>query len=135
MPQATLTRRETFAASHRLHADALSDAENQALFGPCNRPNGHGHNYVLYVSVKGPIDSETGIVMNLVDLKDVIRTHVMSKVDHRHLNLDVPEFQTLNPTVENIAVVIWRWLKPHLPLLEEVKVYETENNIAVYRGD
>lgn len=135
MPSAILTRRETFSASHRLYSAALSDSENKALFGKCYHPNGHGHNYVLEVSVKGAID-KNGLVMNLADLKKIIEEHVLSKVDHKHFNLDVPEFKTLNPTAENIAYVIWGWLKPTLgALLYEVKLHETENNVAVYRGE
>lgn len=136
MPIAILSRRETFSASHRLHSNDLSDKENVALFGKCNHANGHGHNYVMEVVVKGVIDPKTGIVMNLADLKRIIHDCVLVKVDHRHLNLDVQEFAKLNPTVENIAVVIWRWLKPDLGnLLYEVRLHETENNVAVYRGE
>jgi 6-pyruvoyltetrahydropterin/6-carboxytetrahydropterin synthase len=135
-PLAILTRRETFSASHRLLAHGLSDEENRALFGKCYHVNGHGHNYVLEVSVRGPVDAKTGIVMNLVELKQLIHEHVLSKVDHRHLNLDVEEFRALNPSAENIAYVVWQWLKPSLgALLHEVRLHETENNIAVYRGE
>lgn len=135
MPSAILTRRETFSASHRLYSAAMSDEQNRALFGKCAHVNGHGHNYVVEVSVKGAID-KNGLVMNLTDLKQAIHDHVLSKVDHKHLNLDVPEFKTLNPTAENIAYVIWGWLKPSLgSLLHEVKLHETENNVAVYRGE
>jgi len=136
MPKAILTRRETFSASHRLVSQELSDEENSKLFGKCFHPNGHGHNYVIEVSVLGDINPKTGIVMNLTELKRIIHDVVMSKVDHRHLNLDVEEFKTLNPTAENIAYVIWQWLKPSLgALLYEIKLHETENNAAVYRGD
>lgn len=136
MPAAILSRRETFSASHRLVSAALSDAENQALFGKCYHPSGHGHNYVLEVSVHGSIDQKTGIVMNLAKLKEIIQTQVLSKVDHKHLNLDVVEFKTLNPTAENIAYVIWQWLTPSLgELLYEVRLHETENNVAIYRGE
>lgn len=136
MPRALLIRRETFSASHRLLSKDLSDAENEALFGKCFHPNGHGHNYVLKVSVHGDIDPKTGIVMNLTDLKKIIQDKVMTKVDHRHLNLDVEEFKSLNPSAENIAYVIWQWLKPALgDLLYEIELFETENNIAIYRGE
>jgi 6-pyruvoyltetrahydropterin/6-carboxytetrahydropterin synthase len=91
-PIGILTRRETFSASHRLHATHLSDEKNRELFGKCNRENGHGHNYVIEVSVRGSIDPATGLVMNLTDLKHVIAEQVLARVDHRHLNLDVPEF-------------------------------------------
>lgn len=125
-----LKRKEIFAASHRLHSNELTDEQNKTLFGKCNHINGHGHNYGLEVVVKGEIDDETGIVMNLVDLKQIIHDVVMSKVDHRHLNLDVEEFKTLNPTTENVAVVIWQWLDAAIgdKLLHEVTVHETDKN-------
>ncbi len=134
-PIGYLTRRETFSASHRLHSPHLSEAENEALFGKCHRPNGHGHNYSFEVTVRGPIDAN-GLVMNLCDLKRILRDDVLAKVDHRHLNLDVPEFATLNPTAENIARVIWQWISPVLSgKLYEVKLWETEKNMAAYRGE
>ena len=133
---AYLSRRETFSASHRLHLPTLSERENRDLFGKCSHVHGHGHNYTLLVTVRGPVDAATGMVMNLVELKQIIHRTVLDKVDHRHLNLDVPEFATLNPTAENIACVIWQWLAPSLGgLLFEVQLQETENNIAVYRSD
>jgi 6-pyruvoyltetrahydropterin/6-carboxytetrahydropterin synthase len=136
MPSAYLSRRETFSASHRLVSAKLNEEENRALFGKCYHANGHGHNYVLEVIVKGPVDAATGIVMNLADLKRIIHEQVLLKVDHKHLNLDVPEFSILNPTAENIALIIWKWLKPALgELLFEVRLHETENNVAVYRGE
>lgn len=137
MPIAYLSRRSVFSASHRLHAASLSEQENQFLFGKCNGTNGHGHNYVLEVTVRAAIDARTGLVMNLVDLKDAIDATVMKEMDHKHLNLDVPAFKTLNPTVENMAVVIWKMLEAKLPrgALYEVKLHETENNVAVYRGE
>lgn len=136
MPVAILTRRETFSASHRLYSNKLSEEENRALFGKCAHVNGHGHNYTLDVSVKGSVDAKTGLVMNLTDLKKTIQEKVMAKVDHKHLNLDVVEFTSLNPTAENIAYVIWQWLKPELGnLLYEVRLRETEHNFAVYRGE
>lgn len=136
MNTAILSRRETFSASHRLHCNELSDEENKALFGKCNRDNGHGHNYVLEVLIKGPINPKTGLVMNLADLKALIHTHVLDKLDHRHMNLDVAEFKALNPTTENVTKVIWGWLAPHLDgLLYEVRLHETENNLAIYRGE
>jgi 6-pyruvoyltetrahydropterin/6-carboxytetrahydropterin synthase len=136
-PIVMLTRRATFSASHRLHSDSLSQQENEELFGKCNRTNGHGHNYVLEVMVKGEVNPKTGIVINLVDLKQIIEEAVLDKVDHLHLNLDVPEFKTLNPTTENLSIVCWKWLEARLPkgMLYEVKLYETENNIAIYRGE
>lgn len=135
-PIVLLTRRESFAAAHRLHSEALSAEENLRLFGKCNHPHGHGHNYVLEVSLRGPVHPETGILFNLNDLKAILNDHVLAKVDHRNLNLDVAEFRDMNPTAENIAIVIWRWLKPTAlgHLLYEVKLWETEKNVAVYRG-
>lgn len=137
MTQVFISRRETFSASHRLASKGLSDAENERVFGKCFRPNGHGHNYVLEVTLKGEIDPQAEIVFNLSDLKHIIHHQVLERVDHKHLNLDVPEFKDLNPTTENLAVVIWHWLEPHIPkrLLYEVRVHETENNVVWYRGD
>jgi 6-pyruvoyltetrahydropterin/6-carboxytetrahydropterin synthase len=137
MPKVYLTRRETFSASHRLHSEKISGEENKKLFGKCNSENGHGHNYVLEVTVYGEVDLKTGLVLNLADLKQIMDAHVLSKVDHKHLNLDVEEFKSLNPTTENLAIVVWKWLAPHLPLglLHQIKIFETEKNIAVYSGN
>lgn len=137
MPIVYLTRRCTFSASHRLHSEALSEEENRKLFGKCNHPNGHGHNYEVEVMLKGDVNAQTGLVMNLATLKQAMEDTFLQAMDHKHLNLDVPEFKALNPSVENVAVVIWKMLSPALPagLLYEVKVFETENNSAVYRGD
>ena len=137
MPIAYLSRRARFSASHRLHSKELSDEENQTLFGKCHRDNGHGHNYVFEVILKGEIDPRSGIVMDLSVLKKIIEEQVLEDFDHRHLNLDVVEFKDLNPTVENIARVIWDRLSRALPkgLLHEVKVHETENNVAYYREE
>lgn len=137
MPMVYLTRRSTFSASHRLHSDALSAEENRELFGKCNHLNGHGHNYEVEVTLKGKVNIQTGLVMNLTALKQAMEDTFISAMDHKHLNLDVPEFKKMNPSVENVAVVIWKMLSPALPagLLYEVKVYETENNSAIYRGD
>lgn len=132
-----LTRRETFSASHRLHSSAMTPEENKLFFEKCNSENGHGHNYTLKVTVKGPVNPKTGVLMNLTTLKDLIHIHVLEKVDHKHLNHDVEEFKTLNPTTENVAIVIWNWLSPHLPqnILYEVLLEETENNTVIYRGE
>ncbi len=132
-----LTRRATFSAAHRLHSAALSEAENRELFGKCNNPHGHGHNYVLEVTVHGPIDPNTGMVLNLTDLKKAMDEAIIQPMDHKHLNFDVPIFREINPTAENMAVVFWKLLEQHLSkgLLYEVKLQETENNIAIYRGE
>lgn len=137
MPIAYLTRRATFCASHRLFSADLSETENERIFGKCASPNGHGHNYVLEVTVRGEVDARTGILVNLTDLKRGIDEAVLSLVDHKHLNLDVPAFKRLNPTAENMAIVFWGWLQGKLPrgLLFEVRLHETENNVAVYRGE
>ncbi len=137
MPVVYLTRRAVFSASHRLHSNQLSEDENRQLFGKCNHPRGHGHNYAIEVTVRGGIDPRTGIVMNLTELKAAIEETVMRSMDHRNLNLDVPQFQDLNPTAENIAVVCWQMLEDHLPegLLHEVVIRETENNFVRYRGE
>ena len=137
MPIVYLTRRAVFSASHRLHSPALSDAENRRLFGKCNHPNGHGHNYVLEVTVRGEVDPKTGMVMNLAELKQAIADTVEAEVDHRHLNLDCPSFKGINPTTENLVVVFWKLLEKRLPkgFLHELRLHETENNVAVYRGE
>lgn len=137
MPIVELRRRATFSAAHRLHSNDLSLDENKKLFGKCNHASGHGHNYVFEVCVRGEVDAKTGIVMDLSKLKSIIEEKVLSKVDHKNLNEDVSEFKTLNTTAENIAIVIWGWLRKEIPngLLCEVKLYETENNSAVYRGE
>lgn len=137
MPIAYLTRKVHFSASHRLHSKALSEAENKKIFDKCNHVNGHGHNYIAEVTVKGEIDPKTGMVINLNDLKRALDETVMQWMDHKHLNLDVPEFKELNPTAENIALVIWKMLEKKIPphLLYKVKLFETENNIAIYRGE
>ena len=134
--KAFITRRLTFSAAHRLHSDKLSPAENRRVFGKCNHPNGHGHNYVLEVTVAGPIDAVTGMVFNLTELKNVMTDVIERDIDHKNLNIDVPAFRKLNPTAENIAVVLWDLIEKRLKrgLLHEVKLIETENNFVSYRG-
>lgn len=115
----------------------LSDEENKIVFGKCNNPNGHGHNYSVEVSVRGPVDEKTGMVMNLVDLKKVMDQSIMEPMDHKNLDKDVEYFKTIPSTAENIAVFIWDSIKLKLSnpeLLYEVKLHETENNIVLYRG-
>ncbi|HCY77889.1 MAG TPA: 6-pyruvoyl tetrahydrobiopterin synthase [Ignavibacteriales bacterium] len=132
-----LTRRETFAAAHRLFKDGLDDKENFELFGKCSNPNWHGHNYILEVMVSGTPDPATGFVIDLKKLKEIIQEHVISKVDHKNLNLDTDFMQGVIPTSENIVVAIWNQLKDNIPSgnLYSVKLYETENNYFEYRGE
>jgi len=132
-----LTRRETFAAAHRLFKPELSDEENFELFGKCSNPNWHGHNYTLEVVVAGEIDSDTGFVLDIKNLKELIKEHVISKVDHKNLNIDTEFMKGLNPTSENITVAIWNQLVDRIPngRLYSVKLYETENNYFEYRGE
>ncbi len=131
-----VSRRAHFNAAHRLYRPDWDDDRNWEVFGKCNNPNFHGHNYELIVSVTGPIDPETGYVMDMKDLKDLIRSEVEDRMDHKNLNLEVPEFKDLNPTAENIAVVIWNRLRPHLPdtFDLEVQLYETPRNFVTYSG-
>ena len=137
MPIVYLTRRAVFCASHRLHSDELSPSENLKVFGKCNLPNGHGHNYTLKVTIRGEANPKTGILMNLDELKQVINETILSEVDHKHLNLDVPAFAKVNPTAENLVVVFWNLLSKKLDrgLLYDVTVEETENNTSSYRGE
>ncbi|MCK7524967.1 MAG: 6-carboxytetrahydropterin synthase [Ignavibacteriales bacterium] len=124
-----------------LHIDCikegLSDEENFKLFGKCSNPNWHGHNYTLEVVVAGNVDPATGFVIDLKKLKDIIIEHVISKVDHKNLNIDTDFMKGLNPTSENIVVAIWNQLKDKIPSgkLFSVKLYETENNYFEYRGE
>jgi 6-pyruvoyltetrahydropterin/6-carboxytetrahydropterin synthase len=136
MPEVTVTRRLTFNAAHRVHNPALSDAENDALFGKCNNPNWHGHNYVLEVSVTGPIDGRTGYVIDLGALKRLVQDEVIDKVDHRNMNVEVDFMRDLIPTTENIVVAFWRVLEPRVrpARLTRLKLWETENNYVEYHG-
>ena len=134
MPVVHVTRRAHFNAAHRLHNPAQSDAWNRATFGKCNHPNWHGHNYVLHVTVAGEPDPETGYVADLAALKKLMDERVVNDLDHRNLNLDVPWLAGAMPSTENLAVAIWERLAPHVPGLYEVRLHETENNSAAYRG-
>lgn len=128
----TVTRRETFNAAHRLYHKDWADEKNVEIFGKCSNPNFHGHNYELFVSISGSISEETGYVIDLNILKQIIRTEIIELLDHKNLNLDIDAFKDLNPTVENIAVFIFKTIKNKLPSEYQlsVKLYETENNIA-----
>ncbi|MGK0384135.1 MAG: 6-pyruvoyltetrahydropterin/6-carboxytetrahydropterin synthase [Bacteroidia bacterium] len=132
----TVSRKAHFNAAHRLYNPDWSFEKNDEIFGKCNNPNFHGHNYQLVVSVKGTIDPDTGYVMDIKYLKDLIKEHVEDAFDHRNLNLDTEEFKELNPTAENIAVVIWNKLRPHLKNELELKVilHETERNFVEFEG-
>lgn len=131
-----VSRKAHFNAAHRLYRPDWDDKTNERVFGKCNNPLFHGHNYELIVSVTGPIDPQTGFVMDMKDLKDLIRSEVEDAFDHKNLNEQVPEFRDLNPTAENIAVVIWNKLRPHLKddLELEVQLFETPRNFVTYTG-
>jgi 6-pyruvoyltetrahydropterin/6-carboxytetrahydropterin synthase len=135
MGSVTVTRRVHFNAAHRLHNPALSDKENQRIFGLCNSPNYHGHNYELDVSVEGDIDPRSGYVADLGEVKRIVEELVLLRLDHKNLNLDVPEFRELNPTSENIVVVIWQMLAGRLPgTLTRLVLWETPRNYVTYEG-
>ena len=135
-PQVTVTRRLHFSAAHRVHNPALSDAENLRLFGKCNNPNWHGHNYILDVSVRGAVDATTGYVIDLSRVRDVTHQAVIEKVDHRNLNLEVDFLKGVIPTTENLVVAIWRTLEPALKpaQLTKLVLWETVNNYVEYDG-
>lgn len=132
----TVSRKAHFNAAHRLFRPDWDDAKNKEIFGKCSNPNYHGHNYELIVSVAGEIDPETGFVMDVKVLKDLILSEVEDAFDHKNLNIEVPEFKNLNPTAENIAVVIWNKLRKHIEhtLDLEVVLYETPRNFVKYAG-
>lgn len=127
-------RKEHFNAAHRLFNPAWDDAKNDAVFGKCNNPNFHGHNYELVVKLTGTPNPETGYVIDLKILSDIIKKEVLEKFDHRNLNEDCPEFKGINPTAENIAIVIYRILRNHLDrnLDVQVRLYETDKNFVEY---
>jgi 6-pyruvoyltetrahydropterin/6-carboxytetrahydropterin synthase len=132
-----LTRKAEFSASHYYWNDAWSEDENRRAFGKCANRNGHGHNYTLELTVSGEIDPVSGFVVDLKDLKTVLEREVVSVYDHRHLNLEVPEFKTANPTTENIAAAIWKRLDGKIPgaKLHRVRVYELPDLFADYYGE
>ncbi len=131
-----VSRRAHFNAAHRLYRPDWSNEKNDAVFGKCNNPNFHGHNYELIVSVTGEIDPLTGFVMDMKLLKDLIKSEIEEALDHKNLNLEVPEFKDLNPTAENIAVVIWNKLRSHIEKNKDLEVvlYETPRNFVTYSG-
>ena len=133
--KAHLTRRYIFSASHRLHAEGLSDAENREVYGKCNNPHGHGHNYALEVTVSGQVSSATGMVCNLVDLDDAVRREVIERFDHVNLNLR-PEFASEVPTTESLSEIIYDILKQNFTAahLEKIRLEETTKNAFEYDG-
>ena len=135
-PEVTVTRRMHFSAAHRVHNPAMSDEENRRTFGKCNNPNWHGHNYILDVSVKGRLDERTGYVIDLARVKEVVEQSVVSKVDHRNLNLEVDFLREVIPTTENVVVAFWRVLEPALKpaTLTRLVLWETVNNYVEYDG-
>ncbi len=132
-----ITKKMHFNAAHRLHSELLNEQENKKVYGECNNPMGHGHNYELEVTVRGKPDSVTGMVINLKELKDIIQKTIIDKVDHKHLNHDVKFMKGLIPTAENLAVAFWTQLKDNITgcELHEIKVIETPRNLAIYRGE
>jgi 6-pyruvoyltetrahydropterin/6-carboxytetrahydropterin synthase len=133
----TISRKAHFNSAHRLYRKDWSDEKNQSIFGKCNNPNFHGHNYDMTVSVTGHIDPETGYVMDVKILSDLIKAEIENRFDHKNLNLDVPEFADLNPTAENIVVVIWDKLRAKINPDHDLEVvlYETPRNFVTYKGD
>lgn len=129
-----IIRKEHFNAAHRLHNPHWSEEKNKEVFGKCNNPNYHGHNYELEVKVIGEVDPDTGYVMDVKFLKDIIRKHVLDRYDHKNLNMDVSDFKDVNPTAENIARVVYTNISKDLPegLELKIRLYETERNIAEY---
>jgi 6-pyruvoyltetrahydropterin/6-carboxytetrahydropterin synthase len=134
MEKVAVIRRSRFNAAHRLHNSTWNEDKNKEIFGKCNNPSYHGHNYTLFVKVTGEINPDTGYVLDMKILDDLIEEHIVNKFDHRNLNLDTEEFKNLNPTAENIAVVIWKLLRPHIDSSLDLKItlYETENNFVEY---
>ena len=137
MSMVYLTRKAEFSASHYYHNPKLSAEQNQRLFGKCNNPNGHGHNYTLEVTVKGVVNDKSGFVVDLRDLKETMSREVLDALDHRFLNKEVPEFITAIPTAENLAIAIWQRLQSKLAgaELHRVRVYETPDLFADFYGE
>lgn len=134
--QVSVSRKTHFNAAHRLHVASWTDEKNREFFGLCNSPNYHGHNYELVVTVTGEVDPESGYLIDMKILKDIVKEEVEERFDHRNLNLDTEEFRNLNPTAEHIAVVIWNLIRKRLDKTLRLKVtlYETERNFVEYSG-
>ncbi|MGR3220127.1 MAG: 6-carboxytetrahydropterin synthase, partial [Candidatus Anammoxibacter sp.] len=132
-----ITKRLTFSSAHRLFNPKLSDDDNSKIFGKCSFPGGHGHNYTLEVSICGEVDSETGMIIDIKQLKEVINREIISKLDHKNLNTDVDFLKDTIPTVENMAVKIWDILVKEIKKVKlyEIKLSETKDNAATYRGE
>ncbi len=132
-----IIRKEHFNAAHRLHNPEWSDERNQEVFGKCNNPNYHGHNYDLFVKLIGHPDPATGYLYDMKKLSDIVQEFVIKKFDHKNLNLDTDEFKNLNPTAENIAMVVWNILREKIDTAIDLKItlYETERNIVEYPGE
>jgi 6-pyruvoyltetrahydropterin/6-carboxytetrahydropterin synthase len=132
-----LTRKCEFSSSHYYHNPEFSPEENRRIFGKCNNPNGHGHNYALELTVKGEVDPGTGFVVDLRELKEVMEKEVMEVFDHRHMNLEVPEFRSLIPTTENVAIAIWNRLAPKLKVakIHRVRIYESADLFVDFYGE
>ena len=131
-----ITRKIEFSAGHRLFNPDFSDEKNKATFGLCNNPNGHGHNYVLEVTLSGEVCNDTGMVFDLKELKKLTQREIIDKVDHKNLNVDVDYLKGIIPTAENLAIKFWEILEPKITKgrLHEIKLYESERNYVVYRG-
>jgi 6-pyruvoyltetrahydropterin/6-carboxytetrahydropterin synthase len=132
-----VTARLQFAAAHRLHNDQFDAEWNRRVFDKCDNPGGHGHNYVIEVSVSGSIDPDTGMVIDLKRLKSIVRERIIDEVDHKNLNTDVEFLQNVNPTAENLAMIFWKRLEGAVApsRLEQILLRETENNSVIYRGE
>ncbi len=138
-PLVEITRCEEFSASHRLHNPALSDEENRRLYGICNNPNGHGHNYQVEVTVRGEVPEKTGMVMNLVDLMGILRERVLPELDHKHLNHDVPFLEGVIPTAENVVIALWNRIETEVNRypgcrLHRIRLFESQSSFVEYRG-
>lgn len=133
-----ITRKFHFSASHRVFNPDLSDEENYRIYGKCSNPNGHGHNYVMEVTVAGEIDPEIGFVMDLTELKNLVEKEIINKVDHRNLNIDVPFMKDVLPSTENIAVTFWQQIDSKINnskrKLYSIRIEETVNNSVIYKG-
>ncbi|MCD4730016.1 MAG: 6-carboxytetrahydropterin synthase [Bacteroidales bacterium] len=134
-----ITRRERFNAAHRLFREDWSDEKNLEVFGKCSNPNWHGHNYIMYITVKGEVSQETGFVVNLKDLSKIIKTRIINKIDHKNLNLEVDFMKGRIVSTENIAIAIWEELEENIQQigaeLHCIKIVETENNFVEYYGN